>query len=142
MDKRVLVINPGATSTKVAVFEEERELLKKSIIHTAQELEGRFISELQLNYSQECKEGETMEILRGLQGEFQKFHQVRYTDGAIAAAVTMSGRYLPQKCWPDKAVDLMDEAAAMVRLGLEQRVAGTDRRKRRQIAQNQFSFIR
>lgn len=37
---KVLVINPGATSTKVAVFEEEQELLKKSIIHTAQELEG------------------------------------------------------------------------------------------------------
>lgn len=37
---KVLVINPGATSTKVAVFEEERELLKKSIIHTAHELEG------------------------------------------------------------------------------------------------------
>lgn len=84
----------------------------------------------------EPTEGETMEILRGLQGEFQKFHQVRYTDGAIAAAVTMSGRYLPQKCWPDKAVDLMDEAAAMVRLGLEQRVAGADRRKRRQLEQH------
>ena len=83
----------------------------------------------------EPTEGETMEILRGLQGEFQKFHQVRYTDGAIAAAVTMSGRYLPQKCWPDKAVDLMDEAAAMVRLGLEQRVTGADRRNRRQLAQ-------
>ena len=37
---KVLVINPGATSTKVAVFEEERELLKKSIVHTAQKLEG------------------------------------------------------------------------------------------------------
>ena len=37
---KVLVINPGATSTKVAVFEEEQELLKKSLIHTAQELEG------------------------------------------------------------------------------------------------------
>lgn len=37
---KVLVINPGATSTKVAVFEEEEELLKKSIVHTAQELEG------------------------------------------------------------------------------------------------------
>ena len=37
---KVLVINPGATSTKVAVFEEGQELLKKSIIHTAQELEG------------------------------------------------------------------------------------------------------
>ena len=37
---KVLVINPGATSTKVAVFKEERELLKKSIVHTAQELEG------------------------------------------------------------------------------------------------------
>lgn len=37
---KVLVINPGATSTKVAVFEEEQELLKKSIVHTAQELEG------------------------------------------------------------------------------------------------------
>lgn len=37
---KILVINPGATSTKVAVFEEEQELLKKSIVHTAQELEG------------------------------------------------------------------------------------------------------
>lgn len=84
----------------------------------------------------EPSEEETMEILRGLQGEFQKFHQVCYTDGAIAAAVTMSGRYLPQKCWPDKAVDVMDEAAAMVRLGLEQRVTGQDRRKRRQLEQH------
>lgn len=84
----------------------------------------------------EPSEGETMEILRGLQGEFQKFHHVCYTDGAISAAVTMSGRYLPQKCWPDKAVDLMDEAAAMVRLGLEQRVTGQERRKRRQLEQH------
>lgn len=47
---KVLVINPGATSTKVAVFEEERELLKKSIIHTAQELEGfdRVIDQVEL----------------------------------------------------------------------------------------------
>lgn len=84
----------------------------------------------------EPSEGETMEILRGLQGEFQKFHHVCYTDGAISAAVTMSGRYLPGRCWPDKAVDLMDEAAAMVRLGLEQRVTGQDRRKRKQLEQH------
>lgn len=47
---KVLVINPGATSTKVAVFEEERELLKKSIVHTAQELEGfdRVIDQVEL----------------------------------------------------------------------------------------------
>lgn len=47
---KVLVINPGATSTKVAVFEEEQELLKKSIVHTAQELEGfdRVIDQVEL----------------------------------------------------------------------------------------------
>lgn len=62
----------------------------------------------------EPTERETMEILQGLQGNFEQFHRVHYADDAIAAAVELSGRYFPQRCWPDKAVDLMDEAAAMV----------------------------
>lgn len=83
----------------------------------------------------EPTERETMEILQGLQGNFEQFHRVHYADDAIAAAVELSGRYFPQRCWPDKAVDLMDEAAAMVRLGLEQRVTGRERRHRKSLEQ-------
>ena len=83
----------------------------------------------------EPTERETMEILQGIQGNFEQFHRVHYTDSAVAAALELSGRYFPQRCWPDKAVDLMDEAAAMVRLGLEQRVTGRERRQRRTLEQ-------
>ncbi len=78
---------------------------------------------------------ETLEILRGLQPEFQRFHHVRYSEEAIQAAAALSGRYLPQLCWPDKAVDLMDEAAALVRLGSEQHISGRERRQRRGLEQ-------
>ena len=81
----------------------------------------------------EPTQAETMQILKGLQGEFQSFHRVRYTDAAVEAAVSLSGRFLPQRCWPDKAVDLMDEAAAMVHLGQEQGVSGRQRRQQQQL---------
>lgn len=81
----------------------------------------------------EPTKAETMQILKGLQGEFQSFHRVRYTDAAVEAAVSLSGRFLPQRCWPDKAVDLMDEAAAMVHLGQEQGVSGRQRRQQQQL---------
>ncbi len=81
----------------------------------------------------EPTQAETLQILKGLQREFQDFHRVCYTDAAIEAAVTLSGRFLPQRCWPDKAVDLMDEAAAMVHLGQEQGIIGRQRRQQQQL---------
>ena len=64
----------------------------------------------------EPTEEETLEILRGLRPYYEKHHQVKITDDALDAAVYMSVRYLNDRFLPDKAIDLIDEAAAKVRL--------------------------
>jgi ATP-dependent Clp protease ATP-binding subunit ClpB len=58
-------------------------------------------------------------ILRGLQEKFETHHGIRIADAAIVAAVELSARYLPDRQLPDKAIDLMDEAAARVRMEIE-----------------------
>lgn len=57
---------------------------------------------------------ETLEILRGLSPRYASYHQVEITDGALQAAVQLSNRYLHQRHQPDKAIDLLDEAAARI----------------------------
>ncbi|MGO2746543.1 ATP-dependent Clp protease ATP-binding subunit [Microbacterium sp.] len=57
-------------------------------------------------------------ILEGLKDAYQQHHQVIYTDAALSAAVTMSARYLPDRVLPDKAIDLIDQAGARLRLKL------------------------
>lgn len=64
----------------------------------------------------EPTEEETLEILKGLRPYYEKHHQVNITDDALDAAVRMSVRYLNDRFLPDKAIDLIDEAAAKVRL--------------------------
>ncbi len=59
---------------------------------------------------------QTMAILRGLRGRYESHHHLTITDEALAAAVDLSIRYLPQRFLPDKAIDLVDEAAAQARL--------------------------
>ncbi len=59
---------------------------------------------------------ETVEILRGLRPRYENFHEAEITDGAIEAAVKLSARYVGDRFLPDKALDLMDEAASRVRL--------------------------
>ncbi|MFI2433138.1 ATP-dependent Clp protease ATP-binding subunit [Streptomyces sp. NPDC018693] len=60
---------------------------------------------------------DTIEILRGLRDRYEAHHQVRYTDEALVAAVELSDRYLTDRRLPDKAIDLIDQAGARVRLG-------------------------
>ncbi|MEK7556387.1 MAG: AAA family ATPase, partial [Patescibacteria group bacterium] len=60
---------------------------------------------------------DAIEILRGLKDRYEAHHKVRILDEAIVAAVTLSDKYLRDRFLPDKAIDLMDEAAAKVRLG-------------------------
>jgi ATP-dependent Clp protease ATP-binding subunit ClpC len=67
---------------------------------------------------------DTIEILRGLRDRYEAHHQVRYTDEALVAAVEMSDRYLTDRRLPDKAIDLVDQAGARVRL--RARTKGTD----------------
>src|SRR5690242_2799281 len=59
---------------------------------------------------------ETVEILKGLRDRYESHHRVQITDDALAAAVELSSRYITSRCLPDKAIDVIDEAGARVRL--------------------------
>ena len=67
----------------------------------------------------EPDEDAAVAILRGLKESYEKHHSVHYTEGAIEAAVHLSTRYLSDRSLPDKAIDLIDEAGAKVRLDVE-----------------------
>ena len=62
---------------------------------------------------------DTISILRGLKEKYELHHGVRITDGAIVAAATLSNRYIANRFLPDKAIDLMDEAASRIRMEVE-----------------------
>ena len=66
----------------------------------------------------EPTEEESIEILKGLRGLYEKHHNVEITDEGVEAAVRLSARYINDRFLPDKAIDLMDEAAAKSRLGV------------------------
>ena len=61
-------------------------------------------------------EGEAIKIIIGIKDRYEKFHAVSYTDEAIEFAVSHSNRYIPDRFLPDKAIDLIDEAGARVKL--------------------------
>ncbi|AEJ23715.1 ATP-dependent Clp protease ATP-binding subunit [Weissella koreensis] len=81
-------------------------------IETDAALERRF-AQVMVN---EPSEADAVEILRGLKSRYESHHQVEITDDAIKAAVKLSSRYVPDRFLPDKAIDLMDETAAKVRI--------------------------
>jgi len=62
---------------------------------------------------------DTISILRGLKEKYELHHGVRITDGAIVSAATLSNRYISDRFLPDKAIDLMDEAASRLRMEVE-----------------------
>src|SRR3954468_15586607 len=61
-------------------------------------------------------ERETIEVLTGVKDRYEQFHHVEYTDEAVESAVYTSNRYIPDRFLPDKAIDLIDEAGARVKL--------------------------
>ncbi len=84
----------------------------RTTIETDPALERRF----QTVQVQETSEEETLAILRGLRVRYASFHEVKIDDAALVAAVQLSERYLQGRFQPDKAIDLLDEAAAYVRV--------------------------
>ncbi len=70
-------------------------------------------------YVQEPSMEDAMTILRGLKERYELYHGVHITDDAIQAAVTLSARYITDRFLPDKAVDLIDEAASYLKISLE-----------------------
>jgi ATP-dependent Clp protease ATP-binding subunit ClpC len=61
-------------------------------------------------------DAETLEILEGVKERYEAFHKVRYSPAALRAAIYQSGRYIPDRQQPDKAIDVIDEAGAKVKL--------------------------
>ncbi|MCB9959178.1 MAG: ATP-dependent chaperone ClpB [Rhodospirillaceae bacterium] len=74
---------------------------------------------------------DTISILRGLKEKYELHHGVRITDGAIVAAATLSNRYITDRFLPDKAIDLMDEAAARLRMVVDSKPEAIDELDRR-----------
>ncbi len=74
---------------------------------------------------------DTISILRGLKEKYELHHGVRITDGSLVAAATLSNRYITDRFLPDKAIDLMDEAASRIRMEVESKpeeIESLDRR--------------
>ena len=82
-------------------------------------------------YIDEPSVEDTISILRGIKDKYELHHGVRITDGAIVAAAQLSNRYIQNRFLPDKAIDLMDEAASRIRMEVESKpeeIEGLDRR--------------
>ena len=124
----------GATT-----LEEYRKYIEKDAA-----LERRF-QQVMVN---EPSEEEAVAMLKGLRDKYEAHHKVKITDGAIEAAVKMSSRYITDRFLPDKAIDLMDEAASKVRLKsytaptnvkeLEDRIASLEKEKEAAIKTEDF----
>ena len=74
---------------------------------------------------------DTIQILRGIQEKYEAHHGVRITDAALVAAATLSDRYIPGRQLPDKAIDLVDEAASRLRMEIESSPEEIDELRRR-----------
>lgn len=126
------ILKPALARGEVQVIgattiEEYRKYIEKDAA-----LERRF----QPVVVEEPTEEEAISILKGLRGQYESHHNVKITDEAVEAAVRLSARYINDRFLPDKAIDLMDEAAAKVRL----HVGGDPREAaelRREIAESQ-----
>lgn len=66
---------------------------------------------------EEPDEAKTLLIMKGLRPHYEKFHRVKISDGALESAVSLSARYMNDRFMPDKAIDVMDEAAARKKIG-------------------------
>lgn len=80
---------------------------------------------------EEPSNDDAVAILRGLKEKYELFHGVRITDDAIVSAVELSSRYITSRYLPDKAIDLIDEAASSMRIALENKPASLDEAHRK-----------
>lgn len=98
------------------------------------EKDGALTRRFQPIFVQEPSYEDAIAILRGLRDKYELYHGVRITDGAIVSAVELSSRYITDRFLPDKAIDLIDEAASGLRIALENKpplLEETDRKIRR-----------
>ncbi len=74
---------------------------------------------------------DTISILRGLKESYEVFHGVKITDSALVAAATLSHRYITDRFLPDKAIDLVDEACALIKTELDSMPTELDEQSRK-----------
>ena len=74
---------------------------------------------------------DTISILRGLKERYEVFHGVKITDSALVAAATLSHRYITDRFLPDKAIDLVDEACALIKTELDSMPTELDEQRRK-----------
>lgn len=74
---------------------------------------------------------DTISILRGLKERYEVFHGVKITDSALVSAATLSDRYITDRFLPDKAIDLVDEACAMIKTELDSMPTELDELRRK-----------
>ncbi|MGO4840170.1 ATP-dependent chaperone ClpB, partial [Rhizobiaceae sp. 2RAB30] len=74
---------------------------------------------------------DTVSILRGLKEKYEQHHKVRIADSALVAAATLSNRYITDRFLPDKAIDLVDEAASRLRMQVDSKPEALDEIDRR-----------
>ena len=106
------ILKPALSRSEIKVIGATTPAEFRKSIERDKALERRFQAVSVLPPS----EPEALEIVRGLADRFEAFHQVRYSDDALRAAVYSSNRYIPNRSLPDKAIDLMDEAGAHAKL--------------------------
>lgn len=106
------ILKPALSRGEIQVIGATTLKEYKKYIEKDSALERRF----QTIMVHEPSVSDAINILRGIRSKYEKFHHAKITDGAIEAAVKISQRYITDRFLPDKAIDLMDEAAAKVRL--------------------------
>ncbi len=99
----------------------------RKYIEADKALERRF----QPVYAKEPSVADTISILRGLQPKYEVHHGVRIKDEALVAAATLSDRYLTNRFLPDKAIDLVDEAASQIKMEIESQPEALDKLQRK-----------
>ncbi len=99
----------------------------RKYIEADKALERRF----QPVYAKEPSVADTISILRGLQPKYELHHGVRIKDEALVAAATLSDRYLTSRFLPDKAIDLVDEAASQIKMEIESQPEALDKLQRK-----------
>ncbi|MBN9564669.1 MAG: ATP-dependent chaperone ClpB [Alphaproteobacteria bacterium] len=95
------------------------------------EKDAAFARRFQPVYVDEPSVEETVSILRGLKEKYELHHGIRITDAAIVAAATLSNRYITTRFLPDKAIDLVDEAASRIRMEVDSKPEEIDELDRR-----------
>ncbi len=95
------------------------------------EKDAAFARRFQPIYVDEPSVEETVSILRGLKEKYELHHGIRITDSAIVAAATLSNRYITSRFLPDKAIDLVDEAASRIRMEVDSKPEEIDELDRR-----------